>query len=233
LIFEGIENNIIEELALELDEDVENVKVTWLYLEKHGIVEPINDEQFLLPNTIELIGSETSVAARVRKHREQQKLLQCNTDETNGNTEIEIDIEKEIDKDIHSRADSTLDICKEIITYLNTKTSRNYKHNTKPTTAKIKARLAEGFTVDDFKKVIDIKVSEWLNDANMQKYLRPETLFGSKFEGYLNQKNIKTKEQPKPNKFHNFIESDIGDLEAIARKRFEKKISEIQGKEGK
>ncbi|NYB73881.1 conserved phage C-terminal domain-containing protein [Sedimentibacter hydroxybenzoicus DSM 7310] len=187
LIFEGIENNIIEELALELDEDVENVKVTWLYLEKHGIVEPINDEQFLLPNTIELIGSETSVAARVRKYREQQKLLQCNTHVTNGNTEIDIEIDKEIDRDIYNRAGSTSDACKEIINYLNEKANRNYKHNTKPTTAKIKARLEEGFTLDDFKKVIDIKVCEWLNDAKMQKYLRPETLFGNKFEGYLNQ----------------------------------------------
>lgn len=76
---------------------------------------------------------------------------------------------------------------KDIVEYLNQKTNRNFSHKTKSTTAKINTRLEEGFTLDDFKKVIDIKSSEWLNDANMQKYLRPETLFGNKFEGYLNQ----------------------------------------------
>ena len=52
----------------------------------------------------------------------------------------------------------------------------------------LKARLKEGYSVEDFKKVIDIKVAEWLNDENMSKFLRPETLFSNKFEGYLNQK---------------------------------------------
>ena len=49
-------------------------------------------------------------------------------------------------------------------------------------------RLAEGFTIDDFKKVIDVKCAQWLNDPNMKKYLRPETLFkASHFESYLNE----------------------------------------------
>ena len=54
----------------------------------------------------------------------------------------------------------------------------------------IKARINEGFTEDDFIKVIDNKVKEWIN-TDMEKYLRPETLFGTKFEGYLNQKEVK------------------------------------------
>ncbi len=52
----------------------------------------------------------------------------------------------------------------------------------------IKARLNEGFTVDDFKTVIDKKTEEWINDPKMRNYLRPETLCSNKFEGYLNQK---------------------------------------------
>ena len=52
----------------------------------------------------------------------------------------------------------------------------------------IEARFNEGFSVEDFKKVIDVKTQEW-KDSNMEKYLRPETLFGNKFEGYLNQKS--------------------------------------------
>ena len=77
---------------------------------------------------------------------------------------------------------------REIIDYLNEKTSSKYKHTTRATKDLIKARFNQGFDLDDFKKVIDNKTAEWLNDPNMSKYLRPETLFGTKFESYLNQK---------------------------------------------
>lgn len=79
-------------------------------------------------------------------------------------------------------------IVEQIIDYLNIKTGKNFKKNTEKTKRCINARLHEGFTLDNFKKVIDIKTSEWLNDSKMSKFLRPETLFGTKFEGYLNQK---------------------------------------------
>ena len=59
--------------------------------------------------------------------------------------------------------------------------------NIEKTQKLIKARITEKFTVEDFKKVIDIKTQEWLKDSTMNKYLRPETLFGNKFEGYLNE----------------------------------------------
>lgn len=76
----------------------------------------------------------------------------------------------------------------EIISYLNEKTGKNFKSGVAKNRDLIKARLKEGYSVEDFKKVIDIKVTEWLNDENMSKFLRPETLFSNKFEGYLNQK---------------------------------------------
>ncbi|MFS0783593.1 conserved phage C-terminal domain-containing protein [Bacillus sp. 1P06AnD] len=75
-----------------------------------------------------------------------------------------------------------------IIDYLNLKANTNYKSSTKKTKDLIKARWNEDFKLEDFKRVIDKKVSEWINDPNMNKYLRPETLFGTKFEAYLNQK---------------------------------------------
>lgn len=75
---------------------------------------------------------------------------------------------------------------KEIIEYLNNRTGSKYKHTTNKTKDLIKARFNEGFTVDNFKEVIDKKCVEWMN-TDMQKYLRPETLFGTKFESYLNQ----------------------------------------------
>ncbi|AMW99333.1 conserved phage C-terminal domain-containing protein [Rummeliibacillus stabekisii] len=75
-----------------------------------------------------------------------------------------------------------------IINYLNTMAGTNYRHTTKKTQQLIKARYAEGFTTEDFKKVIDVKTKGWLNDPRWAQYLRPETLFGTKFESYLNEK---------------------------------------------
>ena len=84
---------------------------------------------------------------------------------------------------------------KDIIDYLNFKAGTNYRSNTNKTKSLIKARFNEGFTLEEFKIVIDKKCIEWLNNKDMSKYLRPETLFGTKFEGYLNQKiTITTKE---------------------------------------
>lgn len=77
---------------------------------------------------------------------------------------------------------------KEIIDYLNQKTGSNYRYSSKTTTDKINARLNEGFTLDDFIVVIDKKVKEW-SGTDMSIYLRPETLFGTKFESYLNQQS--------------------------------------------
>lgn len=74
-----------------------------------------------------------------------------------------------------------------IIDYLNQKIGSHYRSSSKSTRRLIKARYNEGFTDTDFKTVIDKKCSEWLRDANMRQYLRPETLFGTKFETYLNQ----------------------------------------------
>lgn len=76
----------------------------------------------------------------------------------------------------------------EIVTYLNDATHSSYKSSTKKTQELIKARWNEGFRLDDFKKVIDIKTQEWSNDTKYSNYLRPTTLFGTNFESYLNQK---------------------------------------------
>ena len=81
-------------------------------------------------------------------------------------------------------------IYSEIIKYLNEKANTNYRVSTKNTQSFIKARLREGFTVEDFKKVIDVKAKNWVG-TDFEKYLRPSTLFGTKFENYLNESNKK------------------------------------------
>ncbi len=98
-----------------------------------------------------------------------------------------------------------------IVNYLNTKCGTKYKASSDSTKKHIRARLAEGYTEDDFRTVIDKKYDEW-HGTEQEKYLRPETLFGSKFEGYLNQK---INSPPKKNKFDNFEQRkyDFNDLE--------------------
>lgn len=76
-------------------------------------------------------------------------------------------------------------IVQEIIEYLNQKAGTHYKARTPQTVKLIKARLKEGFTIDDFKAVIDKKTAQWMR-TEWQQYLRPVTLFGTKFESYLN-----------------------------------------------
>ena len=84
------------------------------------------------------------------------------------------------------KQDRTDNITKEVIDRLNDRAGTNYKESTEKTKRLIHARLKEGFSLEDFNRVIDKKCREWSN-TEMAKYLRPETLFGTKFESYLNQ----------------------------------------------
>ena len=115
LYFEGVEDNFASEIALALDEDAENVKLTLAFLQRHGLIEIGDDDEYQLTEVPTIIGSETASAMRVREHRERKKqavgndrLLQCNTNETGGNNlkqicsverELEIERDKEIEKE--------------------------------------------------------------------------------------------------------------------------------------
>ena len=158
------------------------VKLNMIQLEEH-IIKIAGWEEHQNIDGLDRIREQTR--KRVAKYRENQKQLPCNVTGndtvTEGNAiEEEREEEEEIDINIYSS----------IINYLNKKANTRYRVNNKKTKTLIKARLNEGFTEDDFYKVIDNKVNEWAN-TDMNKYLRPETLFSPKFEGYLNQKEIK------------------------------------------
>lgn len=116
-----------------------------------------------------------------------------NTNNTNKKETLNKKNTKEILSSSHSTA------AHEIVDYLNSKIGTHYRATTRKTQSLIKARMNEGFTVDDFKKVIDNKSTEWGKDSKMSKYLRPETLFGTKFESYLNQTAVKTKKSKRIN----------------------------------
>lgn len=99
----------------------------------------------------------------------------------------------------------------EIIEYLNQKAGTSFRSRSTDSRKHIHARLDEGFTLQDFKTVIDKKVAEW-KGTDYAKYLRPATLFGSKFEGYLNQQ---AGSSVRKNAFNNFQNSDT-DWDAVA-----------------
>ena len=92
-------------------------------------------------------------------------------------------------KDIVEQSSTAPIPYEEIVQYLNQKTGKNFKSTSKATQRHIKARFTDGFVLDDFKQVIDNKCGDWLRDRKMKEYLRPETLFGAKFESYLNSKS--------------------------------------------
>lgn len=80
-----------------------------------------------------------------------------------------------------------------IINHLNLVVGSRYTSKSRATRAKIDARIREGYTVEDFIRVIDNKAAAWSKDEKMREYLRPETLFGKKFEGYLNSGMIRSR----------------------------------------
>jgi len=94
--------------------------------------------------------------------------------------------QQQIDTNKNDKNDKNNNIYTPVIDYLNQKANKNFRATTKKTQSLINARIKEGFTLDDFKRVIDIKCNQWLG-TEMEKYLRPETLFGTKFESYLNE----------------------------------------------
>jgi len=105
------------------------------------------------------------------------------------------------------------DLIISIVEYLNRKAEAKYKADSKKTKSVIEAKLNEKYTLENFKTVIDKKVTEW-KGTEWERFLRPETLFGTKFEGYLNQNIISKKEKDKPS-YQNYKqkEYDIKSLE--------------------
>ena len=195
LEYTGIEKTFAEELALDLDEEPEDVGLCLNYLLSVGLIETSDNIDFFLPYVIENTGKEGSSAKRMREYRERQsqKLLENNisshlvttASQCDGEASLrygEKEIEKEIEKEdiLSGKPDYA-----RIIGYLNEKTEKSFRANTKAYQSCINARYKEGFREADFFKVVDIMVTKWGNDPKMSEYLRPQTLFGTKMESYL------------------------------------------------
>lgn len=166
--------------------NIDTVKAAMDMFTNLGLVEILEDRTIYMNEVEKMLGTETYWAEQKRNKRNEcnsnlKKVGQCPTCPTDVQplSTQEIDIEKEID----------IEIYKNIVAYLNQKAGTGYRYQSEKTKGLIRARLNEGFTEEDFITVIDNKVEEWKQDKKFSKFLRPETLFSNKFEGYLNEKH--------------------------------------------
>lgn len=167
---------------------LDTIRVALSLYQKLGLIYRMENGFLKIANFGNMIGSQTISAAKKQEQLERRKI--------EGGKKVEkippdIDIEKDIDievkeniikeKERHTKEKT------EIIDYLNSKLGTKYRVNSKLTSSHINARLEEGYTVDDFKRVIDSKILKWGSDIKMSQYLTPDTLFGVKFEKYVNE----------------------------------------------
>jgi uncharacterized phage protein (TIGR02220 family)/predicted phage replisome organizer len=161
------------------------------------MIEVLEDETIYMNEIKKMLGTETYWAEKRREQRkiEKQKILeigQCPTgvQPMSNVSKQEIDIDIELDKDKEIDIEKDIIPYQEIIDYLNQVCSTKYRY-VESHKKHIRARWNEKYTLDDFKTVIDKKAKQWL-DTKDAMYLRPETLFGTKFDGYLNQVVVAT-----------------------------------------
>lgn len=217
-----------EMLATIFRRPLSTIRLALATFEAFGMIEIIEDpagnDVYTIPNWekhqntdgMEKIREQTR--QRVAKHREKQRLALCcnvtsNVTVTECNaTEEEEEKEKEKEEEnniVDSQDESNHAIYQDVISYLNQVVGTNYRASSKKTQSCIHARIKEGFTLEDFKTVIDKKSMEWIG-TEFEKFLRPETLFGTKFEGYLNAK-INPKQMRTIN--NNNIQNRVSDID--------------------
>lgn len=218
LYYEGYFDSLVQELALKLDVSEDDINMTVAYFTKCGLIQIDDDGHATLSQAKAMVESETNWAKYKRDQRKNSqdipKLENVQNKKTISNscpTEIEKEnrvnsksnnlyldnilsgnpdynfptwLEETAIKDLEKTKYKELWIP---IVYLNQVANKRYKFVDK-TKRLLLARFKEGYTLEDFKQVIDIKTAEWKDSPEFSKYLRPETLFGSKFDGYLNQK---------------------------------------------
>ena len=100
IYYDGLADNLAEELSLVIDENIEDIKITLIFLESKGLLTKKSDRDYFLEQVPEMVGSETASARRVRKFRENKLALQCNNEVTKRNRDIDKEIDKEIEIDL-------------------------------------------------------------------------------------------------------------------------------------
>lgn len=178
-----------------------------------GMISILDDGTIFMTEVERMIGSAANNdnAKRQQRFRDNKKYgyLPDKTESvTKSNASVTVDVTEDNEsKSKSKRKNKSIDIniVEEILDYLNQKANKQYRASTEKTKKLIQARFNEGFTIEDFKTVIDNKVRDWERKPDMNQYLRPETLFGTKFESYLNQGGGRPNVQQEQKK-HNFFE---------------------------
>lgn len=154
LEYDGIEDSFADELALDLDEDADNVQVTINFLMLAGLLEEMGENRFLMAEVPELVGSESTSAQRVRDFRNRQKMLQSNSDVTEMKQlcNVEKEIEKEKEKDIEKREEKRESINYQQIADMYNDTCVSFPRLTTLSDTRKKAIRARfnTYTIDDF-----------------------------------------------------------------------------------
>lgn len=185
-----------EMLAEQFRMEVNTVRMGLATFQKFGMIEIVDDiihleawEKWQSVDKLSEIREKNR--KRVAKHREKKRLAAGNADcNVTGNITVALGnaIDIDTDKEKEEEPDKNKELYIAIVSYLNEAAGTNYKPTSEQTKKLIRGRLAEGYTLEDFKRVIDAKCADWLG-SEYEKFLRPSTLFqSSKFEGYLNQK---------------------------------------------
>ena len=187
-----------EMLAVITNTNVDIVRSAMKLFVELGMMEILDEGTIYMNEVDRMIGSAANNdnANRQRRFRERQKttaLLPSYEGVTKNNESKSIEKEKELE--IEKESIQSNETVKKVISYLNKKAGTNYKASSKETKKLIGARLNEGFTEEDFYTVIDNKVAEWgkppkAGAKDMRPFIRPVTLFGTKFEAYLNQRRV-------------------------------------------
>lgn len=195
-------------------------------VDENSVIQICNWEKHQNIDGMERIREQNRI--RKQKEREKTKFLLEDSDMSrdmsrdvteNVTRSHATDIDKDIDKEINNMPFSSSPLpYKEIIDYLNEKTGSKFRASSEETKRLIKARFNAGFTLEDFKKVIDVKSSQWLNNKDMNKYLRPKTLFGTNFEGYLNEYERDNKPTPSSEPSRNYQAEIEAALQEDAKK---------------
>ena len=190
--FDNLEETFESEIALELDEEVENVRMTLVYLRKCGLLEEIAKNEFMLPQAVESIGTETQGAERVRRFREKEKLLLCNAPVTKCNTEIEIEKELDIEKDKDIKKKKTTTIKKGFDLIINDYTSNLDLKNTVMNFIKMRKAIKKTLTDNALELILkklnnltalDNEKIEILNNSIMGSWQGVFPLKGDKYGG--------------------------------------------------
>ena len=239
ILYEGVGSNLAEEIALEIDEEVENVQITINYLMSKNLLVTSSEYEGFLSDVPNLIGSESDSARRVRKHRQikkaEERKLQCNaetlqrnTEVISGNTEIEIDIEIEKEIDIEQEPEKEVKPSGDDV-YL------FYQKNFKTESEFIKQDLENWVNVLSV-EVVTLELQKAIKKNAQYSYAEGimkswankgiKTLEAAEAESVGNQRQKQWRQQPKKEKMPEWAETDAPSSETAPDPQQQRLIAE-------